>query len=87
MVQVGVPKVGWIGTGVMGKHMAGHLLSTGRTLLVYDRTASHADDLVAAGAQFMHPQKIAQNADVVFQMLGYPHDVRKMVLDKRDGIL
>ena len=74
MVEAGA-KIGWIGTGVMGKSMAGHLMSRGHTLLVHNRTASKADELVANGAQFMSPIEIAQQADFLFLMLGYPHDV------------
>ena len=71
----------------MGKSMANHLMAKGHKLLVYNRTASKADDLVAAGAEFMEPEEIARNADYVFLMLGYPDDVRKMVLDESTGIL
>ena len=80
-------KIGWIGTGVMGKSMAGHLIKQGHQLLVFNRTASKADELVAAGAQFMTPVEIAQQADYLFLMLGYPHDVEKMVFDENEGIL
>ena len=45
-------KIGWIGTGVMGKSMAGHLLAKGYPLQVFNRTASKADALVAAGALY-----------------------------------
>ena len=79
--------VGWIGTGVMGKHMAAHLMKKGYSLMVFNRTASKADDLVAAGAQFKTPREIAEAADYLFLMLGYPHDVRDMVLDETTGIL
>ena len=44
--------VGWIGTGVMGKSMAGHLIKNGYKLVVNNRTASKADDLVAQGATY-----------------------------------
>ena len=80
-------RVGWIGTGVMGKSMAGHLQKKGHTLSVYNRTASKADDLVAAGATFKQPAEVARDADVLFLMLGYPHDVERVVLDKEVGIL
>ena len=43
-------KIGWIGTGVMGKLMAGHLLAKGHSLQVFNRTVSKADGLVSAGA-------------------------------------
>ena len=87
MAQVGVSKIGWIGTGVMGKSMANHLIGKGHNLMVFNRTASKADDLVKVGATFMQPAEIAQQADYVFLMLGYPHDVNKMVLDQSEGIL
>lgn len=87
MVEAGSCKIGWIGTGVMGKSMAGHLIKKGHTLMVFNRTASKADDLVQAGAQFMEPVEIAKQADYLFLMLGYPHDVRSMVLDEATGIL
>ena len=80
-------KIGWIGTGVMGKSMANHLMAQGHKLLVYNRTEAKANDLVAAGAVFMEPEQIAKNADFVFLMLGYPDDVRDMVLDESTGIL
>ena len=80
-------KIGWIGTGVMGKSMAGHLMKHGYTLEVFNRTASKADDLVKEGATFSTPQDIAKNSDVVFLMLGYPHDVEQVVFNEKDGIL
>ena len=55
--------------------------------MVFNRTASKADELVQAGAQFMAPREIAQQADFIFLMLGYPHDVRNIVLDDTEGIL
>mmetsp|Transcript_2241 Transcript_2241/g.3396 ORF Transcript_2241/g.3396 Transcript_2241/m.3396 type:complete len:175 (-) Transcript_2241:357-881(-) len=80
-------RVGWIGTGVMGKSMAGHLMKAGHSLQVFNRTASKADDLVKAGATYVEsPQAIAANVDVLFLMLGYPHDVEKVVLDPETGV-
>ena len=87
MVQAGTSKIGWIGTGVMGKSMAEHLMNKGHSLMVFNRTEAKADDLVAKGASFMQPKDIAKEADFVFLMLGYPHDVRSMVLDEEEGIL
>ena len=78
--------IGWIGTGVMGKSMAGHLINNGHKLLVFNRTASKADDLVQMGAEFQEPKVIAQNSDYLFLMLGYPHDVENMDLGE-NGIL
>ncbi len=73
-------KVGWIGTGVMGKSMAGHLLTKGYTLMVHNRTPSKADGLVEKGAKYCeNPQDIAKEADYLFLMLGLPSDVESMV--------
>eukprot|EP00347_Sterkiella_histriomuscorum_P010210 403377178 len=80
-------KIGWIGTGVMGKSMCGHLMKSGYNLSIYTRTASKADDLIQNGAQFKEPKELAQTSDVLFLMLGYPHDVEQVVLDEKNGIL
>ena len=87
MVQAGVSKIGWIGTGVMGKSMAKHLIDDGHSVMVFNRTASKADELVKAGAEFLTPREIAQRADVLFLMLGYPQDVQKVALGELDGVL
>mmetsp|Transcript_74308 Transcript_74308/g.103233 ORF Transcript_74308/g.103233 Transcript_74308/m.103233 type:complete len:292 (+) Transcript_74308:35-910(+) len=82
--------MGWIGTGVMGKSMAGHLLKAHGNkppMTVFNRTASKADDLIANGAKFMTAKEVAEQSDYVFLMLGHPHDVRNMVLDSDNGIL
>ncbi|EAR84528.1 NAD-binding domain of 6-phosphogluconate dehydrogenase family protein (macronuclear) [Tetrahymena thermophila SB210] len=86
MAQSAIKTIGWIGTGVMGKSMCLHLLNAGFQLNVYNRTASKADELVSKGAKFLAPEDLAKNSDVVFLMLGYPHDVQQMVLGEQ-GIL
>lgn len=80
-------KIGWIGTGVMGKSMCGHLLKKGYQLAVYTRTASKAEELLASGAQFKDPAELASWSDVLFLMLGYPHDVEQVVLDPTSGVI
>ena len=81
-------KIGWIGTGVMGANMAGHLMRKGGcNLSVFNRTASKADGLVKAGASFKPVSQIAEESDIICMMLGYPHDVEKMVLDPQTGLL
>jgi 3-hydroxyisobutyrate dehydrogenase len=88
MVEIKNIKVGWIGTGVMGRHMAGHIMTKGNLKIqVYNRTASKADALVQEGAEFKSAIEIAKDADYLFLMLGYPHDVESMVLDNDFGIL
>jgi 3-hydroxyisobutyrate dehydrogenase len=78
--------IGWIGTGVMGKSMVGHLMKHGHKLHVYNRTASKAAELLAIGAEFESPELIAAQCDYVFLMLGYPHDVEEMTIGP-NGIL
>ena len=78
--------IGWIGTGVMGKSMAKHLINKGYTLQVYNRTASKADELVSLGATFKTPVEIAKEADVLFMMLGFPQDVEAMALGE-NGVI
>jgi 3-hydroxyisobutyrate dehydrogenase len=79
--------IGWIGTGVMGASMAGHLLDAGYALTVFNRTASRADDLVARGARRADaPGAVAAGADVVVTMVGFPTDVRETILAP-DGAL
>ena len=75
-------RIGWIGTGIMGASMAGHLLSAGHSVSIFNRTRSpRADDLVARGAVWADsPRAVAAASDVVFTMVGYPSDVREVVL-------
>ncbi|HEY8526587.1 MAG TPA: NAD(P)-dependent oxidoreductase [Acidimicrobiales bacterium] len=77
----GVTRVGWIGTGVMGASMAGHLLAQGYETTVTTRTPARADGLVAAGAAWADtPAEVAERSDIVFSMVGFPADVREVVL-------
>lgn len=79
--------IGWIGTGVMGKSMCGHLLKAGFRCLVYNRTASKTADLVSAGATAVDsPAKVAQSADVIFSIVGFPQDVRDITLGERGSL-
>lgn len=74
-------QIGWIGTGVMGAPMAGHLLEAGHRLRVFNRTRDRASALLEAGAAWAEsPAEVAAGAEVVFLMLGYPDDVRETVL-------
>jgi 3-hydroxyisobutyrate dehydrogenase len=80
-------RVAWIGTGVMGSPMAGHLMDAGYELAVHNRTRERADALVERGATWCDsPADAAAGADVVFTMLGFPADVREVVLGE-DGLL
>ncbi|WP_045877867.1 NAD(P)-dependent oxidoreductase [Pseudofrankia sp. DC12] len=83
----GTTRVGWIGTGVMGAAMAGHLLSAGYPLTVATRTRDRAKQLLDAGASWADtPAELAADADIVFSMVGFPADVREVLLGP-DGAL
>jgi 3-hydroxyisobutyrate dehydrogenase len=74
-------KVGFIGTGLMGAFMAGHLLDAGYKLTVNNRTRSKAEPLVARGAAWADdPATVAAAADVVITMVGLPSDVERVLL-------
>ena len=67
--------------------MAGHLLEAGHRVAVYNRTRARADELVEKGADWRDsPADLAADSEVVFTMLGFPIDVREVVLGE-DGIL
>ena len=73
--------VGWIGTGVMGASMAGHLLDAGFPLTVSTRSRDKAADLEARGARWADsPAEVAAASDVTFSIVGYPDDVRQVFL-------
>lgn len=79
-------ELGFIGTGVMGKAIVGHLLSSGHAVHVYNRTKSKTDELVEKGAVWQDsPAKVAENAEVIFTMVGYPNDVEEIYY-KENGI-
>lgn len=82
-----LPTVAFIGTGVMGRSMAGHLLTAGYRLRVHNRTREKASDLLDAGATwFDSAGEAAAEADVVITMLGFPQDVESSYLGAQ-GIL
>ena len=80
-------KVGFVGTGIMGGAIAGHILDAGYTLTVHTRTKERADSLIARGATWAQtPSEVAEDADVVFTMVGFPEDVEDVYLGEA-GIL
>ena len=80
-------RVGWIGTGVMGSSMCGHVLAAGHDVVVHARTRSKAEPLLARGARWARtPAEAATASDVVFTMVGYPADVREVILGEQ-GVL
>jgi 3-hydroxyisobutyrate dehydrogenase len=81
------PAIGWIGTGIMGRSMCGHLLSSGHSVTVYSRTREKAEPLVAEGATWAEsPAAVTRASDIVFTMVGIPADVRQVYFGN-DGVM
>lgn len=79
--------IGFVGTGVMGKSMAGHLIDKGYEVNVYNRTKSKADDLVEKGATWCDTiATLSEKSDIIISIVGYPKDVESIYLSQ-DGIL
>ena len=73
-------KLAFIGLGVMGGPMAGHLAAAGHSVSVYNRTASRAADWVAkhGGTSQQTPREAALNAEIVFACVGNDDDLRQV---------
>jgi 3-hydroxyisobutyrate dehydrogenase len=82
-----LPRVGWVGTGVMGAAMCAHLVAAGYPVRVFTRSKERARPLLEQGAEWSaSPAEAADGADFAFSMVGYPSDVREVVLGPR-GVL
>lgn len=83
----GQTRVGWIGTGVMGRWMCQHLMSKGFSATVYNRSRDKAAPLLEAGATWADtPKVVAERSDVVFGIVGFPKDVREVFLGKEGAL-
>ncbi len=81
VAKPGTTRVGWIGTGVMGSSMVGHLIAAGYPATVYTRTKEKAEPLIAKGAKWAaSPKELAAQSDVIFSIVGFPSDVREVLL-------
>jgi 3-hydroxyisobutyrate dehydrogenase len=79
--------IGWVGIGVMGRSMCGHLLKAGHTVALTTRTRQKAADLLDAGAAWCAtPGEVARRSEVVFTMVGFPSEVEDVYLGA-NGIL
>jgi 3-hydroxyisobutyrate dehydrogenase len=77
----GQTRIGWIGTGVMGRWMCQHLINKGYAATVYNRSRDKAQPLLDAGAAFAEsPRAVAERSDVVFAIVGFPKDVGEVFL-------
>ena len=75
-------KLAFLGLGVMGAPMAGHLQKAGHDVTVYNRTAAKADDWVKeyGGAMARTPAEAAKGADFVMACVGNDDDLRSVCL-------
>ena len=86
-VVPGSTRIGWIGTGVMGASMCGHLVDKGFQATLYTRSREKAEPLLEKGAAWADsPRQVAEQSDVIFSIVGFPRDVRAVMLAE-DGAL
>lgn len=79
--------IGWIGTGVMGASMLGHLHKAGYKCVAYNRTKQKAEGLLKEGVKWANsPGEVAACSDIVFTIVGFPKDVREVYLSE-NGII
>jgi 3-hydroxyisobutyrate dehydrogenase len=80
-------RVGWIGTGVMGRWMCQHVISKGYKATVYNRSREKAQPLAELGAVVADsPKAVAERSDVVFAIVGFPKDVRDVFLGSNGAL-
>lgn len=80
-------RIGWIGIGIMGKSMCGHLVKAGYEVTVTTRTKSSAEELLQAGAVWKDtPKEVAEVSDCVFSIVGYPKDVESVMLGSEGAL-
>ena len=80
-------RIGWIGTGVMGRSMSGHLIAAGYKVTLFTRTKEKAAELLERGATWAgSPREVADASDIVVSIVGFPRDVRQVMLGE-DGAL
>lgn len=86
-IEPGKTIVGFIGLGVMGQSMAGHILNAGYELHVYTRTRNTAENIISKGAVWEDTiSALSENCDVIITIVGFPADVEQVYLDE-SGIL
>lgn len=85
--EAGKTRIGWVGTGVMGRWMCQHAMTKGYTATVYNRSKEKAQPLLDAGAKFADtPKAVAEASDVVFAIVGFPKDVREVFLGEKGAL-
>jgi 3-hydroxyisobutyrate dehydrogenase len=85
--EPGKTRIGWVGTGVMGRWMCQHLMSKGYSATVYTRSREKAKALLDAGASWADtPKAVAERCDVLFAIVGFPSDVREVFLGPQGAL-
>jgi 3-hydroxyisobutyrate dehydrogenase len=85
--EPGKTRIGWIGTGVMGRWMCQHLMTRNFKATVYNRTKDKAQPLVEQGAGWADtPRQVAEKSDIVFAIVGFPKDVREVFLGTQGAL-
>src|SRR5262245_34785453 len=83
----GKTRIGWIGTGVMGRWMCQHAMAKGFAATVYNRSRDKAQPLIEQGAALADtPKAVAERSDVVFAIVGFPKDVREVFLGPQGAL-
>lgn len=81
VAQPGKTRIGWIGTGVMGRWMCQHIIGKGYSATVYNRSQNKLQPLVELGAKAADsPKQVAEQSDIVLAIVGFPKDVREVFL-------
>jgi len=87
VARPGTTRIGWIGTGVMGRWMCQHAIAKGYAATVYNRSKDKLQPLLDVGATAADsPKQVAAQSDIVFAIVGFPKDVREVFLGA-DGAL
>ncbi|MCY2937482.1 MAG: NAD(P)-dependent oxidoreductase [Planctomycetota bacterium] len=85
--QPGQTTIGWMGTGVMGNSMCGHLMAAGYQAVVHTRTRAKAEGLLQKGARWADsPQELSSQCEVVFGIVGFPTDVEEVFLGRTGAL-
>jgi 3-hydroxyisobutyrate dehydrogenase len=86
-IAPGRTRIGWIGTGVMGRWMCQHAMAKGYSATVYNRSAEKAQPLLDLGAKLAaSPKVVAEQSDVIFAIVGFPKDVREVFLGEHGAL-
>ncbi len=86
-ITPGTTRIGWIGTGVMGASMCGHLVAKGFQVTLFTRSRDKAGSLLEKGASWADsPRAVAEKSDVIFSIVGFPSDVRAVMLGEEGAL-